>query len=156
MILYMLLVPVTVAATAAVSGATLRIFNNSGFVSPAAVVLKLSGLSVSPISVPTGSSMEVIATLTLPDTGIYIYTHTSHMRTYTCTLIRTVCVCVCVCVSTRISHTCALTHAHLYVRINTGAFNFSCSFSNTSYAFLWVDDHLVCQDGHIYTSVNSE
>jgi hypothetical protein len=29
-------------------------------------------------------------------------------------------------------------------------FNFTCTFANTSYAFLWIDDHLVCQDGNIY------
>ena len=29
-------------------------------------------------------------------------------------------------------------------------FNFSCAFANTSYAFLWVDDHLVCQDSNVY------
>ena len=29
-------------------------------------------------------------------------------------------------------------------------FNFTCSFANTSYAFLWIDDHLICQDNNIY------
>ena len=29
-------------------------------------------------------------------------------------------------------------------------FNFTCAFANTSYAFLWIDDHLVCQDNNVY------
>ena len=29
-------------------------------------------------------------------------------------------------------------------------YNFSCSFGNTTMGFLWIDDHLVCQDGNIY------
>ena len=29
-------------------------------------------------------------------------------------------------------------------------FNFTCAFGNTSFAFLWVDDHLICQDNNVY------
>ncbi len=29
-------------------------------------------------------------------------------------------------------------------------YNFSCSFGNTTMGFLWIDDHLVCQDGNVY------
>ena len=29
-------------------------------------------------------------------------------------------------------------------------YNFSCSFANTTMGFLWIDDHLVCQDGNVY------
>ena len=35
----------------------------------------------------------------------------------------------------------------------TGEYNFSCAFANTTAGFLWIDDHLVCQDGKVYTTV---
>ena len=37
--------------------------------------------------------------------------------------------------------------------LGAAEYNFSCAFGNTTSAFLWIDDHLVCQDGKIYTAV---
>eukprot|EP01052_Picozoa_sp_SAG31_P033603 SAG31_NODE_3820_length_3852_cov_4.934985_7_plen_139_part_00 len=34
-----------------------------------------------------------------------------------------------------------------------GEHNFTCTFVNTTAGFLWIDDHLVCQDGEVYTTV---
>jgi hypothetical protein len=31
-----------------------------------------------------------------------------------------------------------------------GLFNFSCAFANTTLGFVWVDGHLICQDGNAY------
>jgi hypothetical protein len=31
-----------------------------------------------------------------------------------------------------------------------GTYEFDCSFANTTMAFVWVDGHLVCQDGNAY------
>lgn len=82
-------------------GASLRLFLNSAFAGEPAYNRTLSSLSVPPLPVLVGTSIEVVATLQLPVTG---------------------------------------------------ELNITCEFLNATYAFLWIDDHLVCQTG-AYTDV---
>ena len=96
----MLLLALVAAARA--GGVTLSVWNNSAWSGAPASSEVLPGLAFSR-SLPTGTAIELVGTLTLPKGG--------------------------------------------------DALNFSCAFANTSYAFVWIDDHLVCQDGRAYTTV---
>lgn len=84
---------------AAAPGVTLSVWNNSAwdgapFLSEVRPGLAFDG------ELPTGSTLEMVGTLELPQ--------------------------------------------------GSTEYNFSCSFANTTMGFLWIDDHLVCQDGNIY------
>lgn len=89
------------AGTAAAS-VTLSVWNNSAWAGEPQSSETVPALSFSRI-IPTGTSVEMTGTLTLP--------------------------------------------------LGSTEYNFSCAFANTTSAFLWIDDHLVCQDGNIYTAV---